>query len=161
MVALFKQELNDRKRIYEFKEELKEQMEQKDYILREIEKIGQIISSIRQKLFGGKDNSAIITEKERNDLNGMLLKELNFDFETFLEQNSEASNEYLSKFEGFSIENIEFLAELISQIGFNDNSEKSKKYLEKSLQLYELIILKSKTYSFDREMKIQMIKNAL
>ncbi len=136
-------------------------MEQKDYILREIEKISKIISSIRQKLFGGKDNLAIITEQERNDLNGMLLKEINFDFEKFLELNPEASGEYLSTFEGFSIENIESLAELISQIGFIDKSEQSKKYLEKSLQLYELAILKSKTYSFDREMKIQMIKQTL
>jgi hypothetical protein len=136
-------------------------MEQKDYILREIEKISKIISSIRQKLFWGKDNLAIITEQERNDLNGMLLKEINFDFEKFLELNPEASGEYLSNFEGFSIENIESLAELLSQIGFIDKSEQSEKYLEKSLQLYELAILKSKTYSFDREMKIQMIKNAL
>jgi hypothetical protein len=136
-------------------------MEHKDYILREIEKIGQIIISIQKRLFGGKDNSEIITKKEINDLNGVLLKEINFDLEKLLKLNSEASNEYISNFEGFSIENIEFLAELISQIGFNDNSEKSKKYLEKSLQLYEITILKSKTYSFDREMKMQKIKNAL
>jgi len=89
------------------------------------------------------------------------LKEINFDLDKFLKLNSDDSNEYLSKFVGFNIENIEFLAELISQIGFNDKSEQSKKYLEKSLQLYELIIFKSKTYSFDREMKIQIIKNAL
>ncbi|HNQ67321.1 MAG TPA: hypothetical protein PKN32_03000 [Bacteroidales bacterium] len=134
-------------------------MEQKDYILREIEKIGQIISSIRQKLFGGQENTSIIAEKD--DVNEMLLKEINFDLDKFLKLNSDDSNEYLSKFVGFNIENIEFLAELISQIGFNDKSEQSKKYLEKSLQLYELIIFKSKTYSFDREMKIQIIKNAL
>jgi len=139
----------------------KKLMEHKDYILREIEKIGQIIISIQKRLFGGKDNSEIITKKEINDLNGVLLKEINFDLEKLLKLNSEASNEYISNFEGFSIENIEFLAELISQIGFNDNSEKSKKYLEKSLQLYEITILKSKTYSFDREMKMQKIKNAL
>jgi histidyl-tRNA synthetase len=136
-------------------------MEQKDYILREIEKISKIISSIREKLFGSKNNLAIITEQEINNLNEMLLEEINFDFEKFLKLNSEASGEYLKKFEGFSIENIESLAELISQIGFIDKSEQSKKYLKKSLQLYELAILKSKTYSFDREMKMQMIKNAL
>lgn len=37
-------------------------MEQRDYLLREIEKIGIIMNSFRQKLFGGKGNFAISPE---------------------------------------------------------------------------------------------------
>lgn len=33
-------------------------MERKDYILTEIEKIGVILTAIKQKLLGGKENSA-------------------------------------------------------------------------------------------------------
>jgi len=33
-------------------------MEQRDYILREIEKIGLILTAIRRKLFGGRDGSS-------------------------------------------------------------------------------------------------------
>lgn len=136
-------------------------MEQKDYILREIEKIGQIISYIRQKLFGGKDNLPIFTESKKIDLNGLLLKEINFDLEKFLKLNSDEAYDYIGQFEGFSIENIEFFAELFFQIGYSDKTEESKIYIEKSLQLYELTILKSKTFSFDRELKMQKIKSAL
>ncbi|MDD3687188.1 MAG: hypothetical protein PHE56_10530 [Bacteroidales bacterium] len=136
-------------------------MEQKDYMLREIEKIGKIISAIRRKLFGGDDNPEIITEQERTELSEMLLEEINFDLDKFFNLNFDESIEYLNSFEGFNTENIESLAELISEIGFADNSEQAKKILEKSLQLYELVILQSKTFSFDREMKIQMIKDAL
>jgi hypothetical protein len=136
-------------------------MEQKDYILREIEKIGQIISYIRQKLFGGKDNLPIFTESKKIELNGLLLKEINFDLEKFLKLNHEEAYKYLGHFGGFSIENIENFAELFFQIGFSEKTEESKIYIEKSLQLYELTILKSKTYSFDREMRIQKIKSAL
>lgn len=136
-------------------------MEQRDYILREIEKIELILRAIRQNILGGQDRLAINIEKQVDDAKGMLLNELNFDIDKFLLLNIEESNEYLSNFEGFNIDNIEQLSECISQIGFSNKSELSKKYLEKALQLYELINLKSKTYSFERERNIMKIKNAL
>jgi len=136
-------------------------MEQKDYILREIEKIGLILIAIRQKIFGGQDRLAINLEKQVDDAKGMLLNELNFDLNKLLLLDNEESNKYLINFEGFNVENIERLAECISQIGFSNKSDRSKKYLEKALQLYELSNLKSKTYSFERERNILTIKNAL
>jgi len=136
-------------------------VEQKDYILREIEKIGMIISAIRQKLFGGKENLSVTIEKQLMDVKEMLLSGTNFDLDKFLSLNIEDSNEYISSFKGFSVENIELMAECISQICFSDNSSVSKKYLEKALQLYEFCNLKSKTYSLEREKNIETIKNAL
>jgi hypothetical protein len=136
-------------------------MEQKDYILREIEKIGLILSAIRQKFFGGHDRLAVNLEKEVDNVKGMLLSELNFDLDKFFRLGNEESNQYLNSFEGFNIENIERLAEVLSQIGFSKQSEISKKYLEKSLQLYRLSNLKSKTYSIERESNIEKIKNVL
>ncbi|MDR2037779.1 MAG: hypothetical protein LBQ60_07640 [Bacteroidales bacterium] len=136
-------------------------MERKDYILTEIEKIGAIISTIRQKLFGGKGNTAITLEKQFENEKGMLLDEVNFDVDKLLHLNFEELNEYISGFEGFNIENIELLAECFFQIGINDESDNSKKYLEKALQLYELCNLKSKTYSLERETHIKAIRNAL
>jgi hypothetical protein len=136
-------------------------MEQRDYLLREIEKIGAIMSAIRQRLFGGKGNLAITLEQQVKDTKGMLLDKMGFDFENFLDLNVEDTNEYIKTFEGFSVENIEILAEVISEIGFDNKCAKSQKYLEKALQLYELCGFKSKTFSFEREAKINAIKNAL
>ena len=136
-------------------------MERRDYLLREIEKIGAIVNAIRQKIFGGKGNLAITLEKQIEDTKGMLLSELNFNLDKFLELNIEASNDYICSFEGFCVENIELLAESISEIGFSDKCDNSRKYLEKALQLYELCNLKSKTYSFAREANINAIKNIL
>ena len=134
-------------------------MVQRDYILREIEKIGVIISAFRQKIFGGKENLAITIEKQIENAKGMLLNEINFDLDKFLVLSTEDSNEYISGFDGFSVENIELLAGCLSQIGFNDKCGNSKKYLEKALQLYELCNLKSKTFSLEREANILTIKN--
>jgi len=136
-------------------------MVQRDYILREIEKIGAIINAIRHKIFGGKDNLSITLEQQIENTKVMLLNEANFDLDKFLDLNIEKSNEYICSFDGFSVENIELLAECISQIGFNDKCDSSKKYLEKALQLYDLCKLKSKTYSFERETNIMAIKNVL
>ncbi|MDR1348865.1 MAG: hypothetical protein LBJ63_10680 [Prevotellaceae bacterium] len=136
-------------------------MVQRDYILREIEKIGAILNAIRQKIFGGKENLAITLEKQIEDTKEMLLKEINFDLDKFLDLNIEDSNKYLCTFEGFCVENIELLAESISETGFSDKCANPQKYLEKALQLYELCNLKSKTYSLERETNINAIKNTL
>lgn len=136
-------------------------MEQKDYLVREIERIGLIISAIRQKLFGGKENLATTIEKRMDAVTEMLFNEINFDLDKFLVLNKEESRNYVDKLEGFNAENIERLAECIAQIGFNYESDKSKNYLEKALHLYELSASKSKTYSFERERNITAIKNML
>ena len=136
-------------------------MIQRDYLLREIEKIGVILSAIRQKIFGGKGNLAISLEKQIEDTKGMLFNEMNFDLDKFLSLNVDESNKYINTFEGFSVENIELLAENISEIGFDDQCGNSQKYLKKALQLYELCNVKSKTYSLGREANVNAIKNAL
>jgi hypothetical protein len=136
-------------------------MVQRDYILKEIEKIGAILSAFLQKILGGSGNLAITLEKQIENLKAMLLNEMNFDLDKILTLNTEDLNEYISGFNGFSVENIELLADCLSQIGFDDNCDSSKIYLEKSLQLYELCNLKSRTYSFEREANISAIKNIL
>jgi len=136
-------------------------MVQRDFILREIEKLGTIISAFRQKIFGGNGNLAITLEKQIENSKGMLLNEMNFDLDKFLALNAEALNEYISCFGGFNVENIELLADCFSEIGFNEKCNSSGMYLEKALQLYELCNLKSKSYSFEREANIKAIKNVL
>ena len=136
-------------------------MEQKDYLLKEIEKIGTIIGIILQKLLGGKGNAAITLEHQIENTKGKLLNEMNFDLDKFLDLNTADANEYILNFAGFSVENIGLLAECLSEIGFNDKCDNPKKYLEKALQLYNLCNLKGKTYSIERETNINAIKNAL
>jgi len=136
-------------------------MEQKDYILREIEKISMIISATRQKFFGGNENLSFTVEKQIDDAKGMLLDEANFDLDIFLSMDIVESNEYVSGIKGFNLYNIELLAECIAQIGLNENSDDSKKYLEKALQLYEFCNVKGKTFSLERETNMRKIKELL
>jgi len=133
-------------------------MEQKDYLMREVEKIGMIISAIGQKIFGGKGNTAITLEEQIKDAKDMLFNGADFDMDKFLNSTIQDSNKYISGFIGFNNDNIELFANYLFQIGLSNKSDNSKKYLEKALQLFELCNLQDKTYSFERESNIKIIK---
>ncbi|MCL2167592.1 MAG: hypothetical protein FWH59_00525 [Lentimicrobiaceae bacterium] len=136
-------------------------MEKRDYLLREIQKIGILMSALRQKLLGGKGNLAVTSENQIEETKEMLFNDLNFDLDAFLSLNIEDGNEYICSFKGFNIENMESFAKFLSDIACSDNCDNSNKYLEKALQLYELCNFKSDTYSFEREMEINYLKNAI
>ena len=136
-------------------------MEQKDYLLREIEKIGRMIAAIWQKVFGEKEPFATAIDQQIEETKEMLSNGANFDLDKFMTLKVEETNEYLNSFEGFNAENIESLARLIAQIGLSEKSQKAKKYLEKALQLYELCNLKDKTYSLERNARINNIKQII
>lgn len=134
-------------------------MEQKDYLLREIEKTGKMMSAIRQMIFGGgQDNLSITIEQQIVDLKGMLLNNANLDFDQLMNMDSKGTDEYLSDLRGFSVENIELLAETISEIGHKHDSTD---LLEKALQLFEICNLRDRTFSIEREAKIGKIKSTL
>jgi len=133
-------------------------MEQKDYLMREVEKIGLIMSAIGQKIFGGKGNTAITLEEQIKDAKDMLFNGADFDIDKFLNSTIQDSNKYISGFIGFNNDNIELFANYLFQIGLSNKSDNSKKYLEKALQLFELCNLQDKTYSFERESNIKIIK---
>ncbi len=126
--------------------------------MREVEKIGLIINAIGQKIFGSKGNTAITLEDQIKDAKDMLFNGASFNIDEFLNSTVEDSNKYISSFIGFNNDNIQLLANYFFQIGLSNKSDKSKKYLEKALQLFELCNLKDKTYSFERESIIKTIK---
>ena len=136
-------------------------MEQNDYLMREVEKIGLIINAIGQRIFGGKGDLAITLEEQIKDAKDMLFNGADFDLDKFLNSTVENSNKYISSFIGFNNDNIELFANYLFRIGLSDKSNNSKKCLEKALQLFELCSLQDKAYSFERESNIKTIKNHL
>lgn len=141
-------------------------MEQRDYILREIEKIGLILTAIRRKLFGGKGGSAFAEADAADDTKrgqelepGFGFRELGIDLDNFLPMDTADTDKYLSQIKGMNVENIELLADCLAQMGAEEESALNNPYTIKALQLYHLCGLKSSTYSFSRERKILMIEN--
>jgi len=133
-------------------------MGQEDYLLREIEKIAIMLRFILSKLIGNNENPVITIERQFEETKELLFNEINFDLDSFLELNESDSKEYISHLKGKSTENLELLAEIIYQLGLNLKLEDRSVYLEKALQIYEFCNLADKTYSLDREAKINMIR---
>jgi len=136
-------------------------MQQKDFLLREIEKIGNLIRAIHQRLFGGNDSSSFGINQQYEQIREMLFNELNFDLNIFMAQTQSESEEYISKHDGFNVENLEMLAEVITEMGIDSNEISQNTYIEKALHIYEICKLKDKTFSFDLEDKINRIKQLI
>jgi len=136
-------------------------MEQKDYLLREVEKIGLLLKLIFNKFTSKGENYAITIENQFEKAKELLLKEVGFDIDLFLSLNKSDIEQYLSAFTGIRGSNIELLADVLKEMGMKTKSEKSKIYLDKALKLYELCNSLDKTFSFDRENKISEIKKTL
>lgn len=136
-------------------------MEQRDYLLREIEKIGTVIRAIRQKLFGGTDELAISVEMKEETLREMLLKEAYLDLDELVALDVTETEEYLARLKGFNTENIELLAKTLYDISLNSEAPGSYPLLEKALHLYEICSLRDRTFSFEREAVVRRIKEVL
>ena len=131
-------------------------MEQKDYLLREIEKIGVLMRALRQKLFGGeKEKFSIAPEWQIADLKEMLLGDANLDLDKLMGLDQEKTQQYFSELAGFNVANIELLAQTLAEIGFGHHSEP---FLVKALQLYEICNQIDRTWSPERESNIRKIK---
>ena len=136
-------------------------MEQKDYLLREIEKIGLLLKAILNKLSGYKEKMEMLPEKYQEDTRELLSKEMGFYLDKFLMLDEPGAKEYINQFMELNTENLELLADILSETGLREKSDIQRVLFEKSLQLFEYCNLKDKTFSFDRENKIRGLKNML
>lgn len=133
-------------------------MQQKDFILREIEKIGTLLLYLIGKFVPAKS----VEEQQHTEelINKELKEQYGNDLEHILSVEEKDFEIVFTQNTGFNYDNIELLADLLFTIG-NNQSQTKTDYLEKALQLYEYINEKSKTYSFERISKIEEIKRLL
>lgn len=136
-------------------------MEQKDYLLREIEKIGMVLQAILRSLTGKGGNSAISLDNGFEATSELLLSDTEFDLPHFITLNESDSGDYIARFKGMNTGNLELLAEILVQMGTNKQADKKDVFLKKALLLYKLGECIDKTYSFERERKINGIKSIL
>jgi len=138
-------------------------MEQKDYLMREIEKIGFMLRAIFNKLIGKKNDFSITMETKFDYAKTMMQNEIDFDLPYYLSLDKTESELYIHKFQGLNVANIELLADILQKIAMGSEtiSAEGKVFFEKSLNLYEHCNLADKTFSFAREQKINDIKRIL
>jgi hypothetical protein len=130
-------------------------MEQKDFLLREIEKIGVLLRAILSLFTKEEENFAIKIDKKFDDTTEKLFNETGFDLNYFLSMQESQIKEYISRFKGLNTQNIELMADVIYQFGAKDLTSGRKTYFIKALNLYDLCNTLDKTFSFERQKKIE------
>ena len=136
-------------------------MVQKDYILREIEKIGTIVRAILGRITGEEQTEAIHVGQEFEQTTELMIQETNLNLAKVLTLEEKPLKDYLASFKGFNVVNLELLAEIFYQTGIRSNESKKEKFLQKALQIYKLCSDTDRTFSFVRERKMNEIRRLL
>ncbi|MCB2221658.1 MAG: hypothetical protein KQI35_14775 [Bacteroidetes bacterium] len=131
-------------------------MEQRDYILREIEKIGAMIAGLIGKMIPLKEKG-FLEEDEWIDLGRTIEEDLNINLDRLLSTPSHQFDQLLTRDLGFDASNIELLADLLADIAEIHNQDKLL-LKETAIDLYEMANRNSKIFSLERAAKINRLK---
>ncbi len=121
-------------------------MPREDYIIREIQRINEFLLALMGK-FQKK-------EMKQEEFSNALNEALPIDLDSFLKIPSEELNDILVYEKGFNAANIELLADTISKL----DSAAAKK---RAFELYKLSAEIDRTFSLDRDYKMQLLVNEL
>lgn len=133
-------------------------MEQRDYLKKQIDQLGQVLAKLFSELIGLKNSGQFNAGIELTDQT--LKNELDFDVQGLLDIPTDKFIDRLVAQKGLTNENLDKLAEILMFIA--DNREDNNKQLfEKCLTIYEYLEKIDSIYSLDRYWKMKRIKNEL
>ena len=135
-------------------------MGQEDYLKRQLDQLGQVLSKMLGGLLGLKDKT--ILNNGIDQVNQNLKSELGFTSDEFARLENEELIRVLENEKNFSKSHFEKLADLFLFISDNtsDNAKRKQLY-EKCLVIFQHIEQSENTYSFERHTKVEGINKAL
>jgi hypothetical protein len=136
-------------------------MEQKDYLLREIEKIGVMLQAILRKLFSIGQMPSDSGLQNLEDIGHELWEAAEFDLSGFLEMDQQVAMAYLQSKVGFNADNAESLSIILETLSTQVGQDIRDALLEKSLFALEYGITLDKTYTFEREHRRTRLRKQL
>ena len=131
-------------------------MQQRDFILREIEKIGALLRMLIRRRFEQKDQKD--GAEEIAEIAEGLAIESNVQLEELLVLDKKDFPAYFEKQPGFIPDNLELLADLLAHISEFADLERAIQYKQKAIDLYTYIDEVEKTFSMQRMSKIKKLK---
>ena len=131
-------------------------MEQRDYILREIEKISVLILGLIARLREAKAENRL--DRERDSVSDEFESSSNVNIYKVIGSDLEDLPGLLSNDLGFDFRNMELMADLLIEFSSNMDEDQRRMAIEKSVFLLELVDRESKVFSFERQIKITELK---
>ncbi len=134
-------------------------MEQRDYILREIEKISVMLLAMLGKFKRIKSKKQF--EQERAMIDSELKEAGQLSIDKLLSFTDEEIVSYVDKNKGFDPGNMELLADLLDVFAKNLPENESRNLYKKAVLILEYIDHDTRTFSMDRSLKIKSLKKKL
>ncbi len=138
-------------------------MEQRDYLMRQIEQLGEVLAVMLGRLLGIKQKGDASLGLE--ELRQIYKSELDLDVEELIKIPKEEIVESFLKKNKLMVQHLEKIAELLQVTGENlisyDRVKDGNNILGKSLYILEYLQTTSKVYSMNRVMKIENLKQML
>lgn len=134
-------------------------MEQRDYLLRQIELMTQTLANLIRRLLGLKE----ITEEETQQETDEMLKEnLNLSITDILNTPPDKIVDLILSHEGIHETNIDLFAEiLVINAKASKKGQRQRDLLKRALELYNWLDRKSGTFSIERHQKMNEINYLL
>ena len=133
-------------------------MEQRDYLKKQIDQLGQVLAKIFSDLLGLKNSGQINAGLE---ITSQALKnELDIDIQALLDIPTDNFIDILTSQKNLTNDNLDKLAEILLLIADNRQDDNKKLY-EKCLTIYEYLEKVENIYTLDRQWKMKRIENEL
>jgi hypothetical protein len=136
-------------------------LERRDYLQKQIDQLGKVLGRIiadflSLKTEGFIDDGVVMTQEA-------LKAEVDLDVDTLLNVPAEQLLAFLQVEKKLNNDHIESVAELLYLLGESQQelTERKVQLFERTLVLYEHLNKTATAYSFDREVKMEVIKGAI
>lgn len=134
-------------------------MEQEDYLKRQIDQLARILGKILTDMLGLMNQGQLSAGIQMSIQ--ALKEELDIDIQELIELETSHFIPSLQTEKGFTDKALDQLAAILLAIADNQHDGDSKKVYHKCLAIYEYLEKVDKTYSVERNMKIDRIKKLL
>ncbi|MFP4621548.1 MAG: hypothetical protein ACLFM7_09570 [Bacteroidales bacterium] len=135
-------------------------MEQRDYILREIEKIHVVLQAILGKIMGGNTDIPNVNE-DFEQLNKQLVEDTRVDIKELLRSDNKPFDRVFKKAYGYNESNIELFADMLAEMAKKAEGNMKNQLNQKALETYQYVDGVSNSFSFNRKSKIDTLKRKL
>lgn len=135
-------------------------MEQRDYILREIEKIHVVLQAIMGKITGGNTDIPTVSE-DFDQLNNQLVEDTRVDLKELLHTDNKQFDHVFKKEYGYNESNIELFADMLAEMAKKADGDMKNQLNQKALETYEYVDGRSNSFSFNRKSKIDTLKRKM
>ncbi|MBS3769855.1 MAG: hypothetical protein V5A59_10695 [Bacteroidales bacterium] len=134
-------------------------MEQRDYILREIEKIHVVLQALLGRITGGSTDLPPLN-KDFEQLNKQMINDTRVDLNVLLKYGPNQMDNIFKKEYGYSEANIELFADMLAEMAKKAEGPLKDQLNQKALETYEFVDSISNSFSFDRRKKMDVLRKS-